>query len=145
MGLPWIMHVETDLLDNVGDVGAGERQVLEGPSEAPEVSRISNRRSGLGGDLGLCVHRRQNRLAVHHASSLKNIKSKLTLSKEEPIRLMLYVDSQKIMEGPKIFHDEFPLESRYGLSQKCCVGCGEDNVINVKQQVYRICAAPEDK
>jgi hypothetical protein len=23
--------------------------------------------------------------------------------------------------------------------------CGEDNVINVKQQVYRICAAPEDE
>jgi hypothetical protein len=42
------MHVEADLLDNVGDVGAGECQVLEGPSEAPEVSRISNRRPGLG-------------------------------------------------------------------------------------------------
>jgi hypothetical protein len=51
-----IMHVEADLLDDVGDVGAGERQVLEGPDEAPEVSRISNRRPGLDGDLGLCVH-----------------------------------------------------------------------------------------
>jgi hypothetical protein len=30
------MHVEADLLDDVGDVGAGERQVLEGPGEAPE-------------------------------------------------------------------------------------------------------------
>jgi hypothetical protein len=52
------MHVEADLLDNVGDVGAGEHQVLEGPSEASEVSRISNRSSELGRDLGLCVHRR---------------------------------------------------------------------------------------
>jgi hypothetical protein len=74
------MHVEADLLDGVGDVGAGERQVLEGPDEAPEVSRISNRRPGFGGDLGLRVHWRRNRLAVHHASSLKNIESKLTLS-----------------------------------------------------------------
>jgi hypothetical protein len=32
------MHVEADLLDDVGDVRAGEYQVLEGPSEAPEVS-----------------------------------------------------------------------------------------------------------
>jgi hypothetical protein len=38
VGLPWIMHVEADLLDDVGDVRAGEYQVLEGPSEAPEVS-----------------------------------------------------------------------------------------------------------
>jgi hypothetical protein len=55
-GLPWIMHVEANLLDDVGDVGAGERQVLEGPIEAPEVSRISNRRPGLGRDLDLRVH-----------------------------------------------------------------------------------------
>jgi hypothetical protein len=38
VGLPWIMHVEADLLDGVGDVGAGERHVLEGLGEAPEVS-----------------------------------------------------------------------------------------------------------
>jgi hypothetical protein len=51
-----MMHVEADLLDSVGEVGAGERQVLEGPDEAPEVSQISNKRSGLDGDLSLCVH-----------------------------------------------------------------------------------------
>jgi hypothetical protein len=102
-------------------------------------------RPGLGGDLGLCVHRRQNHLAVHHASSLKNIESKLTLSDEEPVHLMLYGDSQKMMEGLKILHGEFQLEGRYGLLQKCCAGCGEDNVINVNQQVYCICATPEDE
>jgi hypothetical protein len=144
VGLPWIMHVEADLLDGVGVVGAGERQVLEGSGEAPEVSQISNKRPRLGGDLGLCVHRRRNWLVVHHASSLKNIESKLTLSEEEHVHLMLYRDSQK-MEGPKILHDEFPLEGRYGLLQKCCARCGDDNVINIKQLVYRICAAPKDK
>jgi hypothetical protein len=108
------MHVEADLLDGVGDVGAGERQVLEGPGEAPELSRISNRRPGLGGDLGLRVHWHRNRLAVHHASLLKNIKSKLTLSEEESARLMLYGDPQE-MEGPKILHGEFLLEGRYSL------------------------------
>jgi hypothetical protein len=50
-----------------------------------------------------------------------------------------------MMEGPEILHGEFQHEGRYGLLQKCCAGCGEDNVINVKQQVYRICAAPEDE
>jgi hypothetical protein len=137
--------METDLLYGVGDVGAGERQVLEGSGEAPEVSQISKKRPGLSGDLGLRVPWHRNRLVVHHASPLKNIKSKLTLSEEEHVHLMLYRDSQKMMEGPKILHDEFPLEGRYGLLQKCCARCGDDNVINIKQQVYRICAAPKDE
>jgi hypothetical protein len=29
------MHVETDLLNDIGNVGVGEHQVLESPSEAP--------------------------------------------------------------------------------------------------------------
>jgi hypothetical protein len=78
---------------DVDDVGVGEHQVLEGPSEAPEVSQISNRRHKLGGDLGLCVHQCQNWLVVYHASLLKNMESKLTLIIEEPVRLMLYRDS----------------------------------------------------
>jgi hypothetical protein len=45
------------------------------------------------------------------------------------------------MEGPEILHGEFPLEGRYGVLQKYCAECGENNVINVKQQVYRIYAA----
>jgi hypothetical protein len=102
------------------------------------VSQISNMRSGLDEDLCLHAHRRRNRLAVHHASSLKNIESKLTLSEEEPVCLIL-------MKGLEILHGEFSLESRYGLLQKCCVGCSEDNVINIKQQVYRICATLKDE
>jgi hypothetical protein len=47
MGLPKIMRVEADLLDNVRDVGSGKYQVLEGPNEAPEVGQISNRRPRL--------------------------------------------------------------------------------------------------
>jgi hypothetical protein len=31
------------------------------------------------------------------------------------------------------------------MLQKCCVGGGEDNVINVKQQIYRISVAPKDE
>jgi hypothetical protein len=101
--LPGIMHVEVDLLDDVGDVRMGERQVLEGPSKAPEVNQISNRRPGLGRDLGMCVHQCRNQIAVHPASSLKNIDNKLTLSEEGPIRLMLYGDSRKWWRGPGSF------------------------------------------
>jgi hypothetical protein len=93
--LPGIIHVEADLLNGVGDVEVGEHQVLEGSNEAPEVSQISNRRPGLGRYLGLCVHRCRNRLAVHHASSFRNIESKLMLSEEESVHLMLYRDPKK--------------------------------------------------
>jgi hypothetical protein len=109
------MHVEADQLNDVGDVGVGERQAQEGPSEAPEVSQISNRRLRLSGDLGMRVHRRRYRLVVQDASSLKNIEGKLMLTEEEPIRLMFYGDSPKIMKGPKILHGKFPLEGKYGL------------------------------
>jgi hypothetical protein len=33
--LPGIIHMKTNLLDGVGDVEAGERQVLESPGKAP--------------------------------------------------------------------------------------------------------------
>jgi hypothetical protein len=95
--LPRIMHVEPNLLDNVGDVRAGEHQVREGSDEARELSRISNRRPESGGDLGMCVHRRQDRLVVHHTNALNDDESKLVLSEEESIDLMLYGDLQKMV------------------------------------------------
>jgi hypothetical protein len=54
--LPRNMHMKANLLDGIGDVGAGECEILEGPGEAPKLSWISNRRPKSGGDLGLCVH-----------------------------------------------------------------------------------------
>jgi hypothetical protein len=56
---------------------------------------------------------------------------------------MLYGDPEKVMEGSEVLHDEFLLEGRYALLQKCCIGCDEDNAINIKQQVYRIYACPK--
>jgi hypothetical protein len=34
VGLPWGVHVQAHLLDDVGDVGSGEGHVLEGVSQA---------------------------------------------------------------------------------------------------------------
>jgi hypothetical protein len=107
--------MEPDLLDGVSDVGAGERQVLKGPSEAPELSRISNRRLGSGGDLGLRVHRHRDWLVVHHASTLKDVESELALSEEESINLMLYEDPQKVVKRTEVLYGEFPLKSIYGV------------------------------
>jgi hypothetical protein len=126
------MHIEADLLDGISDVRAGERQVLKGPGEASELRWISNRRPESGGDLGLRVHGRRDRLAIHHASALKDVESELALSEEESIDLMLYGDPQKVVKRVDVLHSEFPLKSRYGVLQERCATCGEHNVINIK-------------
>jgi hypothetical protein len=42
-------------------------------------------------------------------------------------------------------HGEFPLEGRYDVLQERYARCGEHNVINIKQQLYRIGAVAEDE
>jgi hypothetical protein len=76
---------------------------------------------------------------------LKDIESELALSEEESIDLMLYEDLQKVVKRVEVLHDEFLLESRYGVLQERCARCGEHNVINIKQQLYRINVAAEDE
>jgi hypothetical protein len=111
----------------------GERQVLEVPSEAPELNQITNRRPGRSGDLAMCVYGHRNWLTVHHASALKDVKSELALSEEESICLILYENPQKVVKRVKVLHGEFPLDGRYGVLQECCARCGENNVINIKK------------
>jgi hypothetical protein len=94
--LPGFMHMKANLLNNVGDVRAGERQILKGPGEASELSWINNRRPKSNGDLDLRIHGHLDRLTVHHASLLKDVQSKLALSKEESIDLMLYGDKKMV-------------------------------------------------
>jgi predicted RNA-binding Zn-ribbon protein involved in translation (DUF1610 family) len=45
----------------------------------------------------------------------------------------------------EVLHDEFLLEGRYGVLQERCPRCGEHNVINIKQQIYRIGTTAEDE
>jgi hypothetical protein len=132
VGLPGIMHMKANLLYDIGDIGVSECQVLEGPGETLELNQISNRRAGSGGDLGLRVHGRQDRLAVHHASALKDVESELALSEEEFICLMLYGKPQKVVKRAEVLHVKFPLERRYGVLQARYARCGEHNVIKIK-------------
>jgi hypothetical protein len=142
--LSGIVHTKANLLYGVGDVGVGEHHILEGPGEARELSWISNRRPESGGVLGLCVHMHQDQLVVHHASMLKDIESKLMLSEEKSICLMMYGHCQKVVKRVKVHYGEFSLKCRYGVLQERCARCSEYNVINIKQQVYHIDAAMED-
>jgi hypothetical protein len=42
MGLPRVVHVETHLLDRVGNVGPSEGEVLESPSQVAVGSRVTD-------------------------------------------------------------------------------------------------------
>jgi hypothetical protein len=44
MGLPRVVHVQTDLLHDVGDVGPCECQILESSCNAPELRAVLNGR-----------------------------------------------------------------------------------------------------
>jgi hypothetical protein len=58
---------------------------------------------------------------------------------------MLYGDSKKMVKRVEVLHGEFLLEGRYGALQERCTTCGEHNIINIKQQVYRISATRKDE
>jgi hypothetical protein len=73
-----IMHVQADLLNNIGDVWSGERQVLEGIHQAPIGGWISNG-SATSAELGLCVDGSGARFALPHTCTLEDIKDVLSL------------------------------------------------------------------
>jgi hypothetical protein len=102
-------------------------------------------RPGCGGGLGLHVHRHQDRLAIHHAGALRDVESELALSEKESIGLMLYREPKKMVKRVEVLHGKLPLDGRYGVLQERCARCGVHNVINIKQQVYRIGAAVKDE
>ena len=73
MRLPGVVHMQTDLLHDIGDVGPCEGQVLQRPGDASELRGIPNRRSGVSGQLCLQVHRSRARLAISHDRTLEDV------------------------------------------------------------------------
>ena len=71
MRLPWRMHVETRLLNGMSDVGARERQVLQGTGIAAVLGRISEERAVFSGELAADVDGGRAWIAVYHASTLE--------------------------------------------------------------------------
>ena len=55
MCLPGIMHMETDLLNSVGEVRPGEGEVLQSAGQTPVGSRISHRITQISRQLRLSV------------------------------------------------------------------------------------------
>jgi hypothetical protein len=76
---PGIMHMETYLLNCIGDIRPGEGNVLQGTGQTPVGSQISNGGALRLGLLALSVNRGGTGLAVSHPCPLQDIESILPL------------------------------------------------------------------
>jgi hypothetical protein len=99
MWLTGVVHMETHLLDNVGDdVRPGKGKVLESPDQVTVDSWIIKGGPHVRGDLDLSVDRCGAEFAVAHASTLKDVSSVLALLKEEVVWPLLYWDAKEVGE-----------------------------------------------
>jgi hypothetical protein len=81
VGLPGVVHMETDLLHGVGEVRPGEGEVLKGTSKTHVPSGVLDWVTLGLRELRLCVDWGGAGLAVNHLGSLQNVKSVLPLVK----------------------------------------------------------------
>jgi hypothetical protein len=84
-------------------------------------------------------------LVVAHASTLKDVPSILTLVEEEAIGPLFYWDAEEVVERAKVLHHELLLESWGGTLQKLKARDGEDDVVDVEQQVSSVGVATVDE
>jgi hypothetical protein len=70
MGLLRVVHMQTDLLHDLGDVRPCEGQVLESPCNALKLGSILNRRPRVCNELYLEVDRSRAWLTVSHGHML---------------------------------------------------------------------------
>jgi hypothetical protein len=110
VGLPRGVHMQAHLLDDVGDVGPREGEVLERAGEASVGRRIGDRGLVVLRELRLSVNLCGTTLVVGHASPLQDVDGVLALVEEEILRPVLGGDAEEVVEGPQVLHHELPLK-----------------------------------
>jgi hypothetical protein len=103
MGLPRVVHVQTDLLHDVGDVGPCECQEPESSCNAPELRGILNRRPRVPCQLCLEVDWSRAWLAVRHDRTFEDVKRVGALMVEQIIRTTLNGDAEEVVKLPRSF------------------------------------------
>jgi hypothetical protein len=111
------MHVQTDLLYDVGDVGSCECQVLESSCSGPELRGVLNGRPRVPCQLRLEVDWSRARLTVCHDRTFEDVKHVGALMEEQTIRTTLDGDAEEVVKQPEVLHGEFLLKSRNGTVQ----------------------------
>src|SRR6185369_9569612 len=129
------MHMETDLLNSVGEVRPVEGEVLQSAGQTPVGGRIIHRSTQISRQRRLSVDWSGAGLAISHPSPLQDIEGVLPLVKEKTRRVRLNSDDQEVVELTEILHSKLLLQRGDDtLKQLLTRGC-EHNVINVEQQI----------
>jgi hypothetical protein len=144
VGLPGVVHMETDLLHVVGDVRPGESEVLKGAGKTPVAGGVLDWVTRGLRELGLCVDWGGAGLAVTHLGPLQNVKSVLSLVKES-WGARLSGDPQEVVKHAQILDRKLLLKCVDEATKKWRTGGGEDNVIHVEKQVGSLCSMMVDE
>ena len=104
------MHMETDLLDSVGEVRPGEGEVLQSTSQTPVGSRISHQITQISRQLRLSIDRSGAWLTISHPNPLQNVECILPLVKEQAKRASLNSNAQEVVELTQILHSKLLLQ-----------------------------------
>ena len=110
MRLSRVVHEETHMLNSVGEIQMGQREVLESTYEAAVLGSILHWSAIRSGELSSSVHRCRYRVTLGHAGTLEQIHSILALGEEEATRGPCDSNPEKVMEVPKICHGELVLK-----------------------------------
>jgi hypothetical protein len=132
MGLSRVVHVQTYLLHDVGNVRPCECQLLESSCNAPELRDVLNGRLQVSRQLCLKVEWCHAWLAVCHDYTFEDIKHVGALMEKQTSRTMLDGDAEEVVKRPEVLHGKFPLKSGNGTTQELRAGCGHDDIINIK-------------
>jgi hypothetical protein len=100
---------------------------------------------GDDGEFALRIHRSRAGLAFSHASAFKDVDGILPLVEEQAHGRALDGDSQEVVERPQVLHRKLLLEAGDDATHKLRGGGGEDDVVDVEEEVRCIGAATEDE
>jgi hypothetical protein len=125
----------------MSDVRTGERQVLKSTGEAAVLSGVGDERTIVGRQFATSVNRSGTRVAFRHAGTLKKVDGVLALRQEHPRSRARDRDPEEIGQVPEIGHGELTVELVGDVLKKTGAGGGEDDVVDVEQQISQVVAA----
>jgi hypothetical protein len=131
------MHEEAHLLNGILQVGPSQSEVLKGTHYTPVVGGINRREKCTirGRELGMSVNRSRCRVTLSHACTLQKVHSILSLGQKETVGGASDGDAEEVVEVAEVSHGELRIEFGHDVLEKSRRRSGEDDVVDVEQQV----------
>jgi hypothetical protein len=118
---------------------------LQRTCDAAVERRIGRWITITGRQLLLGIDRRGSRLAVCHASTIKDVFRVLSLCEEEAGVITTYLDAEEKPQGAEVFDGKLSMEFFDDALQQLCVRRRQDDVVDVDEEVGHGVAASVDE